>query len=106
MEKIAAQPKAACITKTNNAAVHPHQQTPIATAHRSPTAGADKAVAEALGLDFAALSGPFTTFKAAVLGKLHGDQLSTAIKLRKRHLNWVIIKIRAAGMPFAFSITC
>ncbi len=103
---MAAQPKAACITKTNNAAVFPHLQTPNATADRSPTPGADKAVAEALGLDFATLTGPFTTFKAAVLGKLHGDQLSTAIKLRKRHLNWVIIKIRAAGMPFAFSINC
>ena len=50
----------------------------------------DKITAEQLGLKFNDLTGHYD-FKFVVMGKLHGQRLFTALKLRKQHLERVNI---------------
>ncbi len=47
--------------------------------------------AEQLGLNFEDLTGRYNDFKFAVMGKLHGQRLFTALKLCKRHFERVNI---------------
>ncbi len=44
----------------------------------------DKVTAEQLGLHFDDITGRYKDFRLAVMGKLHGEKLTTALKLRKR----------------------
>ncbi len=58
---------------------------------RAKAEAEDKITAEQLGLNFDDLTGRYNDFKFAVMGKLHGQRLFTALKLRKRHLERVDI---------------
>ena len=58
---------------------------------RAKAEAEDKITAEQLGLNFDDLTGRYNDFKFAVMGKLHGQRLFTALKLRKRHLERVNI---------------
>ena len=51
----------------------------------------DKKTAEELGLNFEDLTGRYSDFRLAVVGKLHGQRLFSALKLRKQHLERVNI---------------
>ena len=57
---------------------------------RAKAEAEDKITAEQLGLNFDDLTGHYD-FKFAVMGKLHGQRLFTALKLRKRHLERVSV---------------
>ncbi len=58
---------------------------------RAKAEAEDKKTAEELGLNFEDLTGRFSDFKFAVMDKLHGQRLFTALKLRKQHLERVNI---------------
>ncbi len=45
----------------------------------------DKKIAEELGLNFEDLTGRYSNFRLAVVGKLSGAELTIATELRRRH---------------------
>ncbi len=58
---------------------------------RAKAEAEDKVTTEQLGLHFDDITGRYTDFRFAEVGKLHGEKLFTALKLRKRHMERVNI---------------
>ncbi len=61
---------------------------------RAKAQAEDKKTAEELGLNFEDLTGRYSDFRLAVVGKLSGAELTIATELRRRHKQRVNIRRR------------